>query len=259
MQEIKIMGSLTKSRILDKSNESIARSSEPTLRKVSKEITMKKLVVYLVAVWVVGCAYEVTQSISFPVFKNPKKVFHLISDDRILNEILCDSIDRSQTGKCFKEKEQDLSTYGSSIKKIRVNAEITDSSSDYFKNMGKSLLTLTAGVFITNSAQVKFSIQEDNLVSSRQIVSSGQIGRWGILPFYAGLAATNFGTIFNTYRDLEHLQKYCLREPIGKIRKILEAEREEYCKEYSVYLRDSFYKVETEFLETINKENESEK
>lgn len=226
---------------------------------MSKEITMKKLVVYLVALWVVSCAYEVTQSVSFPVSKNPRKTIQLLSDDRVLADILCDSIDRSQTGKCFRENEQDLSAYGSNIKKIRVNAEITDSSSDYFKSMGKSLLTLTAGVFITNSAQVKFSIQDHNFLSSRQIVSSGQIGRWGILPFYAGLAATNFGTILNTYRDPEHLQKYCLKEPIGKIRKILEAEREEYCKEYSVYLRDSFYKVETEFLETIGREKESEK
>jgi hypothetical protein len=220
---------------------------------------MKKLVVYLVTLWMISCAYEVTQSIALPISKNKGKTIQLISDDKILTEILCDSIDRSQTGKCLKENEPISSAYGSNTKIYQVNAEIINSSSDYIKNMGKSLVTLTLGVFITNSAQVKFSIQAPNLLPSKEILSSGRIGRWGILPFYAGLAATNFGTMFNTYRDPKHLQRNCLYEPIGKIRKILEADREDYCEEYSVYLRDSFYKVEKEFIETMTEENESEK
>ncbi len=217
---------------------------------------MKNLVIYGVAFFWVNCAYEVRQPMALAVSKNQKQSIQVISDDRILVEILCDSIERSQIGKCVEETKQTSSAFTFDRKKVRVHAEITDSSSDYFQSMGKSLVTLTLGVFITNSAKIRFKIEIPN--KEKDIYSSGRIGRWGILPFYAGLVATNFGTLLNTYRNPEHLQKYCLNEPISKLRKVLEAEKEDYCAEYIAYLKDSFYKVEKEFIETIKEEGKNE-
>jgi hypothetical protein len=71
------------------------------------------------------------------------------------------------------------------------------------------------------------------------------------LPFYAGFAATNLGTFLNTYRNPEHLQRYCLYEKISDLRKILEANKDDYCDNYEEFLRNSFYKIENDFLNLI--------
>ncbi|HNC55006.1 MAG TPA: hypothetical protein PK079_01340 [Leptospiraceae bacterium] len=214
---------------------------------IGKAVMTKKLFLILIFV-LIHCAYETAQRTTLDSKEIGSRKVLIQSEDKILTHILCDSVLKSGEGQCISEPS--LLDKDSIL--ISVSAKIGDSSSDYFINVGKSIATLTLGVFLSNSATVHFNVKNLNQESEPlKIKSEGRIGRWAILPFYAGLAATSFGGILNTYRNPDHLQKYCLTEVVSRTRKILEASKEEYCADYLSYLQDSFNKVEINFIETI--------
>lgn len=205
---------------------------------------------------------KLIQSKDFPVLRNQKQTIIILSEDRILREILCDSIAKHQIGNCLNKTDINASELIKNQKTIQIDVDIRNSSSDYFANAGKSLVTLTLGVFLSNSAEFRFRIQalsrDKEILTTKEIDSFSKIERWGILPFYTGFAATNFGTLLNTYRNPIHLKNYCLKKPISDLRKILEATREDYCEEYEAHLKDSFYKVEKEIVGAISEEIQNE-
>ncbi|MBK6606465.1 MAG: hypothetical protein KBF99_05290 [Leptospiraceae bacterium] len=204
---------------------------------------------------------KLSQSKDFPVLRNQKQMIKILSEDRILREILCDSIAKHQIGNCANKTDFNAELI-TNQKTIQVDVEISNNSSDYFVNAGKSLVTLTLGVFLSNSAEFRFRIQtsssDKEILTTKEIDSFSRIERWGILPFYAGFAATNFGTLLNTYRNPIHLKNYCLKKPVSDLRKILEATREDYCEEYEAHLKDSFLKVEKEIVAAIFEEIQNE-
>lgn len=238
------------------------------LRSNSKPI---RSVFFILAVSFSFCAYhgsvsekdnrKLMQSKDFPVLRNQKQTILILSEDRILREILCDSIAKHQIGNCANKTDFNAELI-TNQKTIQVDVEIRNSSSDYFANAGKSLVTLTLGVFLSNSAEFRFRIQtssrDKEILTAKEIDSFSRIERWGILPFYAGFAATNFGTLLNTYRNPIHLKNYCLKESVSNLRKSLEATREDYCEEYEAYLKDSFLKVEKEIVDVILEEIRNE-
>lgn len=209
---------------------------------------------YLLCILILDCSYK-QEVRNYANLRNQNQFIHLITEDRILKEVICESILNSTSGKCLENTAIEFEYSKFKIKEIKVDAEIKNSSSDYFKNVGKSILTLTLGVFISNSAEIQFKIQRNPndkaLLASKELNTNGSIERWAVLPFYAGFGATNLGTIFNTYRNPEHLQRYCLYETISDLRNVLEATRDDYCENYSEFLRNSFYKIENEFLNLI--------
>jgi hypothetical protein len=239
------------------------------LRSNSKS---RKLVFFVLAFSFSFCVYnrsdsekdnrKLMQSKDFPVLKNQKQAILILSEDRVLRQILCDSIAKYQIGNCVSRTDINVSEPITNQKTIQVDVEIRNSSSDYFANAGKSLVTLTLGVFLSNSAEFRFRIQtssrDKEILTAKEIDSFSRIERWGILPFYAGFAATNFGTLLNTYRNPIHLKNYCLKESVSNLRKSLEATREDYCEEYEAYLKDSFLKVEKEIVDVILEEIRNE-
>ncbi len=120
---------------------------------------------------------------------------------------------------------------------LNVDLTIQESSADFFRNNGLSLLTLTTGLFVSHSATVDYSITLD-LKEHRPQKGSVTVryGYWFILPFYAGLAGTNMGTLLNGYRDPVHLRRYCLDESPGEWRTFFDGSREEICNEYKRFL-----------------------
>ena len=216
------------------------------LRSNSKPI---RSVFFILAVSFSFCAYhgsvsekdnrKLMQSKDFPVLKNQKQAILILSEDRVLRQILCDSIAKYQIGNCVSRTDINVSEPITNQKTIQVDVEIRNSSSDYFANAGKSLVTLTLGVFLSNSAEFRFRIQTSS--SDKEI-----------------LTTTNFGTLLNTYRNPIHLKNYCLKESVSNLRKSLEATREDYCEEYEAYLKDSFLKVEKEIVAAIFEEIRNE-
>lgn len=209
---------------------------------------------YLLCILILNCSYK--NEVRNPTnIRNKNQIIHLVTGDRILKEIICESILNSTLGKCLENTNSEIENSYFRIREISVDAQIKNSSYNYFKNTGKSILTLTIGVFISNSAEIKFEIRnknnEEQSLTAKELNSSGTIERWAVLPFYAGFAATNLGTFLNTYRNPEHLQRYCLYEKISDLRKILEANKDEYCDNYAEFLRNSFYKIENDFLNLI--------
>mgnify|MGYP006996005966 CR=1 FL=1 len=120
---------------------------------------------------------------------------------------------------------------------LNIDLIIKDTSSDLLLNNGLSLLTLTMGVFVSHSATVEYQVSIDdlNLMSQGEFTVRDRL--WFVLPFYAGLGSTNAGTFANTYRDPNHLQKYCLDERPGPIREFFDGSRDEICDEYERFLR----------------------
>lgn len=208
---------------------------------------------FITIISLISCAYPLTKSKVAATQISTQKMIYIDSKDPILIGIVCDSILNSGLGVCmpFQNNREADRNNGKSIK---IDTEVTDSSINFFSNTGKSLLTLTLGVFLSNTASIKFQIQDlDNKEPIKNFHSSGRIGRWAVLPFYTGLVATSFGAIMNSYRNPDHLQKYCLADNISKPRKILEASKEDYCRDYSDYLKDSYNKVEEDILDSILK------
>ena len=209
---------------------------------------------YLLCILLLNCSYK-NEVRNYTNIRNQNQIIHLVTGDRILKEIICESILNSTLGKCVEYTNSEIENGYFRIKQIKVDAQIKNRSSNYFKNAGKSILTLTLGVFISNSAEIHFKIQskknEEQSLPAIELNSSGTIERWAVLPFYAGFAATNLGIFLNTYRNPEHLQRYCLYEKISDLRNILEANKDEYCDNYAEFLRNSFYKIENEFLNLI--------
>lgn len=199
-----------------------------------------------------NCAFETTHSMLKSGSKESGLRVHFFSTDRVLVEIICESIENTLKGKCISDIEFESLKESEEILEVFIETQIKNSSSDYFINSGKSLLTLTLGVFLTTSAEVEFVyyIKTDS-EENKTLSSSGRIGHWGVLPVYTGFIATNLGTFLNTYRRPDHLQRYCLYEDPGSVRQVMEAKKEDYCRDYQLFLKDSFYKIENEFFQTI--------
>jgi hypothetical protein len=120
---------------------------------------------------------------------------------------------------------------------LDIQLHIRETSHDYFRNNGLSLLTLTTGLFVSHSATVDYTLTLDFPPNE---VKEGTIhirdGYWFVLPFYAGLIGTNLGTLLNGYRDPKHLQTYCLDRVPGRWREFFDGDRSEICREYRRFL-----------------------
>ncbi|MBK8394442.1 MAG: hypothetical protein IPL26_04245 [Leptospiraceae bacterium] len=209
-------------------------------------------IVCLVLLFFFNCAYQITESEVQTVSESEPLLIRFYSSDQVLVDIICDSLVKAAIGSCVPT--HDLSS-NEKIKDVYIETQIKESSSDYFLSAGKSLLSLTFGVFLTNSAKVDFIFYVENsketLLENTNLASEGRTGYWGVLPFYTGFIATNVGTLLNSYRRPDHLQKYCLYESPDKIRQVLEANKEEYCKDYKLFLKTSFIKVQSVFFQHL--------
>lgn len=203
----------------------------------------------------INCAFKITQPDVFSESKPEPMLVRFYSTDLVLVKIICDSMKESNFGICLLDSDSELNESKERVKHIYLETQIRDASSDYFANAGKSLLTLTLGVFLTNSAKVDFIFyiekNKQTLLENTSLSSNGKTGYWGVLPIYTGFIATNVGTFLNSYRNPDHLQRYCLYENPGEIRQVLETKKEEYCKDYELFLKDSFYKVQAKFFRII--------
>ncbi len=219
-----------------------------------------KIIFLIFLFLMVNCAFKITQPEVFSESKPEPMLFRFYSTDLVLVKIICDSMKESNFGVCLLDSDLELNESKEKVKHIYLETQIKNVSSDYFTNVGKSLLTLTLGVFLTNSAKVDFIFyiekNQQTLLDNTSISSEGKTGYWGVLPLYTGFIATNVGTLLNSYRKPDHLQRYCLYENPGEIRQVLETKKEEYCKDYELFLKDSFYKVQTKFFHII-KDSES--
>lgn len=121
---------------------------------------------------------------------------------------------------------------------LDIHLEIKETSHDLFRNNGFSLLTLTTGLFISHSATVDYAMTLDlNPTRINEGTLHVRDGYWFVLPFYAGLAGTNMGTILNGYRDPKHLRRYCLDEQPGRLREFFDGDRNQICDEYRRFLQ----------------------
>jgi hypothetical protein len=133
---------------------------------------------------------------------------------------------------------------------LEIRAKVKEPASDYWLNISASIITLTTGVFMSTSATAQYYANlkySDKVLYDSHLDSVGRVGYWAILPFYVGLVGTNIAALLNTYRSPENLQRYCL---YSKDPKDVQT-KEEYCKEYKVFLEDSFYQIEKKLINML--------
>lgn len=224
-------------------------------REKKKRMDNYKLPLVILFILFVNCALKTTESKISSVPVQEQYLYKFYSTDLVLMDLICDSIKKTNIGMCISDYELDSLENFEQVKFIYIETQIRNSSSDYFSNTGKSLLTLTFGLFLTNSADVHLLvfIKDSNgtLLENTKLTTSGRTGYWGILPFYMGLVSTHLGTLLNSYRKPDHLQKYCLYEDPSKMRQVFETKKVEYCADYKLFLEDSYYKIEKDLLRLI--------
>ena len=185
----------------------------------------------------------------------------LISKDAFVLNAFCDSIRRThfQTNcsldlpeyfpNYFSKTKSDKFCYEFNCKIIYIDLEIKNSSIDFFKNLFYSILSLTFGVFVSTSADIDYKISIldpfHKVSNSFEIQSKGKIGMWAVLPIYAGTIATVGGTVLNTYRMPNLLQKECGNFTHNKMNL-------ENCDEYHRFILDSYNKIDLEFKKELN-------
>ena len=139
---------------------------------------------------------------------------------------------------------------------LKIKIRLKNTSNDFFRNTFYSLLTFTLGTFITTSSdviyEVEFSNHDKNQTLKKEYKTNSTFGLWAIMPPLIGLVSTIGGTLLNNYRTPDKLERNCLNDPPGKIRKVLEESQENYCKNYKEILTNSFLEIEPEFLKDIN-------
>lgn len=161
------------------------------------------------------------------------------SPDPVAGRILCESLATSGLfSAIYCLPESDIrGDY-----EIDIVAEIRESSTDFVRNAGLSLLTLTTMLRLTTSGTTEFhfhTLTSGGISRHHVLRGKGRIGSWLILPLYAGLIGTSLGSVINDYREPQRLQSRCLgNRRAGRIRPGSDA-----CREYKEYLRDSFSRV----------------
>ncbi|MEM7184220.1 MAG: hypothetical protein AAF518_25195 [Spirochaetota bacterium] len=216
----------------------------------------------------INCQMETRKAPTYTI--SPSKKFIIFVDtggNPILKKLLCQEMQKNGfPNTCYSKTYQEQQKYREQGKELilaepekevfslSVQPRISKSSYDLLRNVGMSLLTLTSGTFVSTSAEIEYTIslrKENTPLVSTKLQETGRIGFYSFLPFYMGFAATGMGTALNTYRNPENLQKYCLHEKPNQMREFWEQTQEEYCREYEVVLKDSFYGIESKIFELI--------
>lgn len=201
---------------------------------------------------------------------NISETVYLFSDDIFLLQKVCFSF-REKNIKTFcnlnakfplKPKEELINKIycpDNSCVLVNISSSLKEPSSDFFRNVGISILTLTLGGVITNSAKVEYLIEIKNSnskeISSFKHESFGRVGFWLVLPIYAGLISTTGGTALNTYRRIDQLKNKCQYQ-LQKLNSIAEVE---LCTEdYLRFMDDAFQRKEKEFFIEFEKNIKTE-
>jgi hypothetical protein len=207
----------------------------------------------------VNCTLRQSKSNYQPQDLRISELIFLQSDDVFLLGVVCDSLKRQGIRTlCTREKKGSGNAKNSNTTftpcrvddciQISLTSKINSSSSDFFRSVGYSLLSLSFGTLVTTSGEMEFaySMNEKNAKTiDWKINSQGRIGMWAILPFYAGLIATIGGTSLNTYRKPSNLHQVCkldIETTIGK-------SESEICIDYYNFIQDSFSRKEKEFYQ----------
>ncbi len=221
---------------------------------------MDKKFVILFCIFFQFCYLRTTKSNFQSQSINIPETVYLFSDDLFLLQKVCLSFkEKNIKTICnlnakfpYKTKEQLINKIycpDNSCLIVNISSSINESSSDFFRSVGFSLLGLTLWGQITNSAKVEYLVEIKN-VTSKEIFSfkHESFGRFGfglILPIYAGLISTIGGTALNTYRQPDKLKKIC-HYGLAEINSLKEIE---LCTEdYYRFIDDSFQRKEKEFF-----------
>lgn len=147
-----------------------------------------------------------------------------------------------------------LDTTEPDVFELEIKAEIKTNSLDYLLNLSGSLISLTTGAFMSTSGMVFYKVTlkyQNTVVYDSSIPSEGRVGYWAILPFYMGLVATHIGTALNAYRQPIYLQENCIVSKMEPEKEFWEQSKEGYCKDYSIFIQDSFAKIERKLLNLL--------
>ena len=228
-----------------------------------------KLLSLLLSIALFGnCQMETRQAPTYEI--SPSQKFIIFVDtggNPILKKLLCTEMQKNGfPNNCYSKIYQEQQKYREQGKELilaepekevfslSIQPRIANSSHDLLRNAGMSILTLTTGAFVSTSAEVEYTInlqKENALLLSTKLQETGRVGFYSFLPFYMGLAATTTGTALNTYRAAENLERFCLHEKPSQSREFWEQTQKEYCGEYEILLKDSFYGIESKVFELI--------
>ncbi|MCB1157739.1 MAG: hypothetical protein KDK45_09565 [Leptospiraceae bacterium] len=204
------------------------------------------------------CHYEIYQELPERKIELPDVYrVYLKSSDRVLQKIACETyaakgVQIRCTDEIIEETKKISSLY--EVYYLSLEPQVRDSSSDLFRNNLFSLITFSTGAFVSVSAVVDYKL---DLRNSKQVLfqsyisSPGRQGYYAFLPVYMGLISTNLGTGLNTYRRPDKLRMYCIEEEPDTWTKRLTQNRDEYCRDYENFLRDSFNRIEGKIMNVL--------